>query len=218
MKKVFLLVAVFLVGITTQAFSQHNKNVAYYPGTYDRYCNSEEIRFVENDVLYMVAIDGTFRFRQLNRPYQYSRTRRNHRTVYYNSAPGHVTYSYGRRGYVSNIRTDRFGRIRSIGNTYITYQRNGKVKTIGCVTMQYHRGLLYSVGNLYVIYGRHGKIRKTKGHVNRYNKQYWHDSWYKNNNDWDDDDIYDGWDDDYNDYDDDRGDRNRKRKRKDNKD
>lgn len=199
MKKVFLLVAVFLVGNATQTFSQHRHDVVYNQGTYDRYHNSQEIRFVENGVLYMVATDGTFRFRELHRPFQYSRARRNHNTIYY-SSPGHHNSVKYRRGYRSNIRTDRFGRIRSIGQTLITYKRNGSVKTIGCVSMQYFRGSLLRVGNLEIIYNRRGKIRNTIGHVNRFNRKYWHDSWYRNNNDWDGDDWNDDWDDDWDDY------------------
>ncbi len=193
MKKSILTVVLFLMGMTTQTFSQQNKNVAYNPGTYDRYYNSHEIRFVENGVLYLVATNGTFHFRELHDPYGYRNGRRNYKTVYYNSVPGQVTYANSRRGYNNLIRTDRFGRIRSIGPTQITYKRNGKVRSIGCVTMTYHRGLLTSVGNLEIHYNRRGKIRKTTGHVNKYNRKYWHDSWYRNNNDWDDDDWDDDW-------------------------
>ena len=66
MKKSILTVVLFLMGMTTQTFSQQNKNVAYNPGTYDRYYNSHEIRFVENGVLYLVATNGTFHFRELH--------------------------------------------------------------------------------------------------------------------------------------------------------
>ena len=59
------------------------------------------------------------------------------------------------------------------------------------------------------------KLTKTSGlypfynlrHVNRYNKRFWHDDWYRNNNDWDGDDFYDEWDDDWS------HDRRRNRKR-----
>ncbi|KAA3624036.1 MAG: hypothetical protein DWP94_04555 [Flavobacterium sp.] len=207
MKKSILLVVLFLMGMTTQTFSQQNKNVANYPGTYDRYYNSHEIRFVENGVLYSVATDGTFHFRELHDPYAYRNGRRNYKTMYYNSVPGQVTYVNSRRGNRNLIRTDRLGRIRSIGSTQITYKRNGKVRSIGSVTMTYNRGLLTSVGNLIVHYNRRGKIRKTTGYVNRYNRKFWHDSWYRHNNDWDGDDWDDGWDDDWG------HDRNRKRKK-----
>lgn len=178
MKNAILFVAVFLMGIATQTFAQRNNKVDYKPGTEHRYYNTQEIRFVENGVLYSVATDGTFNYSVLNRPYQYSNSRRNYNTVYYNTAPGHVTY-INRRHYTSpQVKIDRYGRIRSIGETLITYQRNGKVRSIGCVALQYHRGLLTRVGNLQIVYNRRGKIKSTIGHVNRYNQQYWHEDWY----------------------------------------
>jgi hypothetical protein len=192
MKKSILLAGLFLIGISASAFSQHNKNVAYNPGNYDRYYNSHEIRFVENGVLYSVATDGTFRFRQLYSPYHSTRGRRNFNTVYYNSTPGAVTYTNTRPVEHYRVRYGRYGRIKSIGSTLIRYRRDGRVKVIGCVAITYHRGLLNMVGNMQVLYNRRGKIRKTIGHVNRYNRKYWHDDWYRYNNDWDNDD----WDDD----------------------
>ena len=63
MKKVFLLVAVFLIGITTQAETKTNaENVTINPGKKHRYTNAQEITFVENAVLYAVKTDGSFSF------------------------------------------------------------------------------------------------------------------------------------------------------------
>ena len=207
MKKSILLVALFLFGMTTQTFSQRIRNVDHIPGNYDRYYNSHEIRFVENGVLYSVATDGSFRFRPLYGPYHSQRGRWNYNTNYYNSTPGGVTYVNTRPIEQFRVRYGRHGRIKAIGPVLIRYRRDGRVKSIGCVAMSYHRGLLHSVGNLQIIYNRRGKIRTTIGHVNRYNKRFWHDDWYRNNNDWDGDDFYDEWDDDWS------HDRRRNRKR-----
>ncbi len=187
MKKAVLLVVAFLFGIATQTFAQRHQNVVHKTGTYDRYYNSQEIQFVENGLLFSLTADGSFNFRELRRNAPYSRLNRRQHTAYYGTAPGHVAYMKGRRSAIDVVRWDRFGRVRSIGDTYITYKRNGKVRSIGRVHMDYHRGKLVQVGNLEVLYNRRGFIRNTKGHVNKYNKKYWHDDWYIHNDDWNDD-------------------------------
>lgn len=179
MKKVFLLVAVFLVGITTQAFTTTQENVGTNPGKKHRYYNSQEIRFVENGVLYSVAINGTFNFKILKKG-----KHKKWRT--YNNA--HLNNKY-RKGHRPRVITDRRGNIVQIGRTQITYQRNGKVRTIGNVPLHYYRGRLMSVGNMDIVYNRFGKIRSTYGTINRFNDQDWHDDWYSYN-DYDDDDDW----------------------------
>lgn len=189
MKKVFLLVAVFLIGSTTQTFSQHNQDVVVKPGKKHRYYNSQEIRFVENGVRYSVTTDGSFDYAPLRRKDNQHYGRRNHNVKHYPGTPGGVQYVYGSPNYRPRITTDRFGNIRSIGSTYITYKRNGKVKSIGDVKLQYYRGKLIQVGGMKLIYNRHGKIRDTFGSINHRNNIDWHDDWYYdddaiNNDDW----------------------------------
>ena len=159
MKKIVLLVAVFLVGTATQMMANQqyfgNKN----PRTHNRYYSSNTIRFVEANVLYEVNTDGTFIFQDLGR-----------------------TYNYGRRGHRSlphcAITTDRFGRVLAIGHTQITYNRFGKVRTIGSVPLYYERGNLAQVGKMQIKYHRYGGIKDTKGYINKENKKFWHDDWY----------------------------------------
>ncbi len=194
MKKVILLVVVFLIGSSTQAFSQRNHNVVTKQGKKHRYYNSQEIRFVENGVLYSVSTDGTFDFEISNDSYFYNWDRRNHNVVYYPGTPGAVQYKRGRRMYRPNISLDRFGRVRSVGSTYITYKRNGKVRSIGSVTLKYQRGRLKQVGNMHIVYNRFGEIRDTHGYVNRYNKKYWHDDWYIHYEyDCEQEDVFEEW-------------------------
>ena len=185
MKKVLLLVVVFLIGSTTQSIAQNHQNVQVKPGKKHRYYNSQEIAFVENGVLYSVRTDGTFSFNRIHRPYSYKERRNNHNVIYYPGTPGNSNYYKGRRGrgYNAKIKTNRYGQIIGIGRTCIFYKRNGKVKAIGSVPMQYFRGRLVSVGNLEIIYNRFGKIRSTTGHVNRNNRNNWHDDWYNEYND-----------------------------------
>ncbi|MDP5092093.1 MAG: hypothetical protein NWQ17_02205 [Polaribacter sp.] len=60
--------------------------------------------------------------------------------------------------YQRGIRIDRDfrGRIRSVGNVFINYDRFGNVTRIGSVFINYHRGQLVSVGDLRVFYDRYG--------------------------------------------------------------
>ncbi|MDP4599671.1 MAG: hypothetical protein NWS84_00845 [Polaribacter sp.] len=60
--------------------------------------------------------------------------------------------------YQKGIRIDRDfrGRIRSVGNVFINYDRFGNVTRIGSVFINYHRGQLASVGDLRVFYDRYG--------------------------------------------------------------
>jgi hypothetical protein len=183
MKKAMLLVVLFLFGMTTQTFSQRHQNTDRNPGKDHRYYNAQEIRFVENGVLYAVRTDGTFHFKTLQRAREYTYGRRAHNTVYYPSAPGQVVYTSVRRPFEPNIRTNRYGQIVRVGETLITYNRFGQVRSIGCVPLKYHKGNLKQVGDLKLKYDHHGLVRKTHGYVNGYNKKYWHEDWYINNND-----------------------------------
>lgn len=60
--------------------------------------------------------------------------------------------------YHRGVRIDRDfrGRIRSVGNVFINYDRFGNVTRIGSVFINYHRGQLVSVGDLRVFYDRYG--------------------------------------------------------------
>ncbi len=193
MKKVFLLVAVFLVGITTQAETNTNtENVTINPGNTNRYTNAQEITFVENGVLYAVSTDGSFSFKFLHSS-QNGYRRGGQQQVYYNNnrRGSQVVYNQGRR---AKIARDRRGTIISIGSSQITYQRNGKVIQIGKVPLRYRKGLMVRAGNMDITYNRRGKIKDTHGFINRENRNQWHDDWYsyndgrrdKNDNEWND--------------------------------
>lgn len=181
MKKVLLLVAVFLIGNATQTLANQNSDVVINPGKKHRYYKSQTIRFVENGVLYSVATDGTFNFRFLNRRGNYTYGRRGHQSNYIPASYNGVQYARANR-YRSQIRTDRFGNIVRVGRTWIEYNRSGRVKWIGNVRLRYDRGLLVRIGGMYIDYNRNGRIRNTFGHINRENRQVWHDDWNTCNN------------------------------------
>ncbi|WP_290626612.1 hypothetical protein [Altibacter sp.] len=196
MRKAVFFVAVFLMGSTTQIFAQKNHRYEVQKGKKHRYYNAQEIRFVENGVLFTVTTDGAFYYEFTGESPVSMRPRRGHQVVYYNNAPGEVYHRTGRYNFRNAITTDRFDRVRSIGDTYIYYQRNGKVRSIGSIDLIYHRGRLVQAGNMTLIYDRFGRIRDLKGYVNRYNKKLWHDGWYNyNNNGYDCEDGYEDWND-----------------------
>lgn len=206
MRKVILLVAVFLSGMATEAIANQKEQITYRPGKKHRYYNSHSVSFVENGVLYTVFTDGSFDFQVLNQPYRYRRGRHNNANFVHN-APGRLYYKNNRRGFRNFVRTDAFGNIVRVGNTLINYKRNGRVKFIGRVQLRYQRGSLVRVGDMDLIYNRRGKIIDTYGHVNRYNRRFWHDPWnrlHDRNNDW-----FDNRNDDWDDDDRRRGNRNR---------
>lgn len=185
MKNVWILVAAFLVGSTTQSIAQNRHNddqMVLRNGNHQK----NEVRFVENGVLYEVATNGSFNFKTKRiLPNNYY-GRRNHNVTYYPTSPGAVQY-VGSREDTPRVVTDRFGNIRSIGSTYITYKNNGKVKTIGDVKLQYYRGKLIQVGAMKLVYNRFGEIRDTFGTIDHSENQVWHDDWiydYDNDNDW----------------------------------
>ncbi|NND87883.1 MAG: hypothetical protein HKM28_01395, partial [Flavobacteriaceae bacterium] len=155
MKKVFLLVAVFLIGSTTPTFANHQKNVVEYPGITDRYANLQSIRFVEQGILYTVMSNGNFEFEAVRIPRKYRKRGRNNQHDF-NAGPDRR--NRGHRKFHPQITWDRFGRVRSVNNTWITYKRNGKVRSIGSVPMHYQRGLLMKVGNMDIVYNRFGDI------------------------------------------------------------
>ncbi|NND62997.1 MAG: hypothetical protein HKN48_07350 [Flavobacteriaceae bacterium] len=202
MRNVFLLVAVFLGGITTQTIAQKKEHKSFVNGKNHRYDNSQSIRFVEDGILFTVHTSGTFTFTNLyQRPYVNGR--RDHKVNYYGN---YHKRRKGKRGHgyrPIRVKTDYFGNVIGVNQVCISYQRNGKVKQIGSVPLFYKRGLLRQIGGMSLQYNRFGEIRNTFGYINRLNRRVWHRDWYVyndyDNDDWDDDD----WDDDIWDDDDD---------------
>ena len=152
MKKLAILVVLFLGGITAQANVtnlDHNTNRGI------RYNNSQPITFVQKGVTFFVNTNGSFDF-------NFSRGTIRGRRGNSLNAPGHtygVTYPY------RNVRYDRRGNIVKIGRNFITYNRNGLVNQIGNVSLRYHRGKLVRIGNMRIFYNKRGRIHQVRGNV-----------------------------------------------------
>ncbi|WP_432410312.1 hypothetical protein [Rasiella sp. SM2506] len=170
MKKIALLVVLFLVGAATETKANQLNSVENKPVND---CNhADKIQFVEDHVIYTIAADGSFTFDILDNPKYYKE--KEHKNKHGKPKNHKKQHSH----YNPKIVTDRYGRIRAINKTYISYYHNGKVHTIGDVPMRYYRGDLVQVGDMELVYNRFGEVRSTIGHVNKENKKFWHEGWY----------------------------------------
>lgn len=129
----------------------------------------EPIEFEERDIMFYVFLDGSFDFN--TEPTVY---------VDYISRRGN-THTQTNRGI--RIERDAQGKIRRIGNVFISYSYDGKVKKIGSVYITYDRGRMESVGNLDIVYNRYGIefFGSVKGR-NYYGSPYYSSNWNSFNN------------------------------------
>ena len=119
---------IFLVGILGMFATNIAKAEANKPRNFELNFNyNHAVNFFERGIEFFVFTNGDFDFDTSN--------------------------SYHR-----GVRIDRDfrGRIRSVGNVFINYDRFGNVTRIGSVFINYHRGQLVSVGDLRVFYDRYG--------------------------------------------------------------
>jgi len=157
MKKLVVLVVLFLVGMTAQANLVTNLDHKNTTGI--RYNVPQSIKFVERGVKFIVFPNGEFDFKFLN-PQHHGRRGHN--------APG-TTYNNSKR---SRISYDYYGNVTKVGRNYIYYNRNCDVSQIGNITLRYRHGKLVRVGNLRIFYNRYGEIAHTEGYVTYNNHDY----------------------------------------------
>ncbi len=154
MKKLVVLVVLFLGGITAQA--NEVTNLDHNNTTGIRYNVPQSISFIQRGVKFSVYPNGEFDFKFLN-------TQHHGRRGY--SAPGTTYSNRKKRGYVAY---DYLGNITKVGRNYIAYNRYCDVNQIGNITLRYKHGRLVRVGNLRVFYNRYGNIVHTEGYVTHY--------------------------------------------------
>ena len=207
MKKVTLLFAAMLMGLTSATATESSVTISKELDMTSRYNYAQPVVFVERGVEFLIFADGSFDFntdvfRNSTRPNAYYRNRRGTNRTF--GAPGTVRYHIGGRGVL--VTHDYLGRVRRIGNVFINYDGRGRIKRAGTVYMRYRRGLLQQVGNLRLQYNRRGRLIGYTGQINFANPSCGivfgnqnHNGW--GNNDWDNDDDWDDdWDDDDNDF------------------
>lgn len=141
--------------------------------------NNQSIEFRERGIKFYIFLDGQFDFNTAataDVDYIY----RNGQRTLRHSAPRGI-----------RIEHDYQGRIRRIGNVFISYTYDGKVKRIGTVFVKYNHNRMQKVGNLRIVYNRYGPrfIGTVKGHYGYYSP-YFSNNWssfnnYNSYNNWD---------------------------------
>ena len=164
MRKLVVLVVLFLGGMTTQANEvthlDHNNTTGI------RYNEPQSIHFVQRGVAFTIFPNGAFDFNFIN-PQLHGRRGHN--------APGAIYTNRRNNRYVSY---DYYGNVTKVGRNFIYYNRNGKVNQIGNINLRYRNGRLVRVGNMRLFYNRRGHIRYTEGRVIRHHR----DGTYYDNN------------------------------------
>ncbi|MFD1061890.1 hypothetical protein ACFQ1Q_01430 [Winogradskyella litorisediminis] len=196
MKKVTLLLAVMLTGLTSvTAAEKTSATINEGLDITSRYNYVQPILFVERGVEFLIFADGSFDFNtdvfgNSTNPDYYRNRRRNVNRSF--GAPG-TTYSHrGARGV--RVTHDYLGRVRRIGNVFINYDDQGRIKRAGTVYIRYRNNRLQQVGNLRLQYNRRGRLVGFRGFVNHNNRDCnmfqlndWNNNWGNNHN-YDDDD------------------------------
>ncbi len=163
MRKGVIVVASMLMMVSTFGAMESIKPETEVVDFNNKFYDDQVIEFVERGIKFYVFLDGAFDF---------------------NTAPtADVDYIYksGRRTpiHVSprgiRIERDYQGRIRRIGNVFISYTYNDKVKRIGSVFVKYKRNRMEQVGNMKIVYTRHRVrlIGSVKGRYNPYYANHW---------------------------------------------
>jgi len=159
MKKLVVLVVLFLVGITAQA-----NQVTNFDHNTERgigYNHSKSIKFVQRGVVFIVHSNGSFTYHiPKAKSLKNSRAR---------TTPGHnygVSFynNYG-NNYSPKVSYDRYGNINKIGRNLITYNKYGKVQRIGDVRLRYHNKCLVRAGDMHITYDKYGRIKNTHGKI-----------------------------------------------------
>ena len=158
MKKGLLLFLGMLMMVSTVEATDGVQTKNSKKDYYNRY-RVKPIQFFEKGIKFYIYPNGEFDFN--------SNTRARHATQY--------VYRNGRR-YKKRVRNNRVrisrdyrGRIRSIGNTYINYNRYGNVSRIGSIFIDYRRRKMTRVGGLRIKYDHYGNVRYFGQVKNRYN-------------------------------------------------
>ena len=174
MRKLVLLFTGMLIGLTTvtaetKSASQGEDLVL------NRNYYAQPILFVERGVEFLIFPDGSFDFNtqiehtQGDNYYRRSTTKRRSINATYGAPGTQVTFSTHRdRGMI--VTHDRDGKVRRIGHVFLNYNRSGQIKRLGSVYIAYNRqGLVSQIGSMRLKYNRRGHLIKTIGHVNRAN-------------------------------------------------
>ncbi|WP_430408940.1 hypothetical protein [Kordia sp.] len=167
MKNFYLLFVGLLLSVTaTQASETSNQLETTENGLTNRYRYAQPIQFVERGVEFFIFQNGEFDFN--THPVAINRTRRSSVNATF-GAPRVRTRGtrFNTRNIGVRVEHDRNGRVRRIGNLFISYDQIGRVKRIGTIYMRYHQrfGKIKQIGGLHLKYNRRGRLIRHYGSV-----------------------------------------------------
>ena len=174
-KGIYLLVSMLMMVSTLGAMESIKPAHNVVDFDRNRY-NDESIEFVERGIKFYIFLDGQFDFNTAQTA-QVDYIYRNGKRTVRNTAP---------RG--TRIERDYQGRIRRVGNVFISYTYDGKIKKIGSVFVRYSQNRMNKVGNLKIVYNRNRVrfIGTVKGHYSPYYSNNWNSyNSYSSYNNWD---------------------------------
>ena len=189
MKKGLLLLLGMLMMVSTAEATDRVKTKS--KKDYNNRYSAKSIQFMEKGIKFFVYPNGDFDFN--------TNTRSRYTSQY--------VYRNGRR-YKSRvphrkvrISRDYYGRVKSVGNTYINYNRFGKISRVGSIFIDYNHRRMTRVGGLKIKYDRYGNVRyygQVKSRYRNGHNGYRYDDFIY---DYDDDFFFnDGFYNDYEDY------------------
>ncbi|MFV9550984.1 hypothetical protein [Algibacter sp. PT7-4] len=194
MKKVLLVCASLLIGLTTASATELNKKKRKITinKTTKHYYLEQPIVFNERGIEFFIFSDGSFDFNTNANNYYYNdafykkNSRRSSININHRGPNSNIQYTSNRYANTSvSISRDRNGKIRRIGNVFLNYDRHGRITRAGSVFMKYNRGKnsnLHKVGGLKVKFNKYGEIIYTRGHVNQLNNINLNDDYYYKHN------------------------------------
>lgn len=115
------------------------KGTEFYPNLSDY-----SVDFMERGIHFYVFLDGTFDF-TTSQAVEVDYVYKNGRRTPHHAAPRGI-----------RIERDRRGRVIRVGNVFIDYTYNNKVKRIGTVFIKYANQRMKKIGNLAIVYNRFG--------------------------------------------------------------
>ncbi len=182
MKKGLLLLASLFMMVSTFGAMESTKMTEDVADFNPNFYQDEVIEFNERGIKFYVFLDGTFDFNTAPTA-QVDYIKRGRRS-------GRHTAPRGIR-----IERDYYGKIRRIGNVFINYGRNDRIKRIGSVFIKYRNNRMKRVGDLNIHYSHHGVYFTGYVKEDYYNGSYYtHNPYYSYGwssfNDWD---MWDTW-------------------------
>ncbi|MCF7560827.1 hypothetical protein L3X39_09265 [Sabulilitoribacter multivorans] len=205
MKRLVLLFAGLLIGLTTASATQQDHHI--FDEQLDitkRYRYAQPIMFMERGIEFLIFPDGSFDFNThindgfYDDMYYKNNSRRNSVNASYRGPNVNIQFSSRNSNRGVSIIRDRYGKVRRIGNVFLNYDRYGNITRVGSVYIRYGRGrnaTVSQVGGLRVNYNRWGEIVNTRGYVNWNNRDVCYDNLEQHDrddyhNDYDYDDNY----------------------------